>query len=353
MTTELRYMPCTEFEISVHGYVDGELAQPDVKSLLVHIELCDGCRGAVDSLRQQIRMHQGASDLEKIDAPLGGFEKDSFFARLSDRLVESNLARVAALLYELGKAYYLAGNDSKLMMFLHRKAVALERAGAEGRRLVKETIDLAARATSVPRRTTQSLKRTSQLFRGRDGARNSKSTRIGVRSGRTALDNARHFLEECLILAEDHAAARLYLGAYFVRIDRPEEAIAEYQKILALPKLDKLLRVMTLQSLGNAYGYRCDYGKAVECFEQIRTLGHVENDPKFFTIHLSLAMFYAKLERFDRSAAAFGELLTRFPNKLAEVRATLEHAEVFRTLLRSRTRFRNELLERYPVLFAG
>src|SRR5690349_9865187 len=118
MTTELRYVPCVDFEASVHAYVDGELSQPDSKTLLVHLELCDGCRDTMEGLRRSIRVHRSAADFEKIASE---FDKDSFFARLSGSLFTSNLSRLATLLYELGKAYFVAGNDSKILAVLQRK----------------------------------------------------------------------------------------------------------------------------------------------------------------------------------------------------------------------------------------
>lgn len=348
MSVELRFMPCVEFELSIHEFVDGELAQTDSKSLLVHLELCESCRTAIESLRQQIRVHRDSVDLQKIVA---GFDKDAFFKTLSGTLLSSNVERLAVLLYELGKAYFVSGNDSKLVTFLQRKAVSIARASAEGRRLARETADLAVRSGGAPRKTAQSLRRTQQMFRGRETAR--KGVRIGASSGRTALDNARRLLEECLILSPDHGAARLYLGVYFHRVDRPDEAIAEYLRILALTNLDPTLRVMTLQAMGNAYAYQKDYVRAIQYFEEIRRFGAVEKDPKFFTILVSLAMFYAKTGQLEKSTAAFGELVTRFPSKVSEARVTLEKAEVFASLLRSHASFRNDLARRYPVLFAG
>lgn len=348
MSVELRFMPCVEFELSIHEFVDGELPQPDSKSLLVHLELCENCRTSIESLRQQIRVHRDSVDFEKI---VSGFDKDAFFKTLSGTLLSSNVERMATLLYELGKAYFVSGNDSKLVTFLQRKAVSIARASAEGRRLAKETADLAVRAGGAPRKTAQSLRRTQQMFRGRETAR--KGARIGASSGRTSLDNARRFLEECLILSPAHAAARLYLGVYFHRVDRPDEAIAEYRRILDLPNLEPTMRVMTLQALGNAFAYQKDYPRAIEYFEEIRRTGIVEKDPKFFTILVSLAMFHAKVGQLEQSTAAFGELVTRFPSKVAEARATLEKAEVFCSLLRSHASFRNDLVRRYPVLFAG
>jgi tetratricopeptide (TPR) repeat protein len=344
----LRFMPCAEFENAVHEYVDGELDQADGRGLLVHLELCDGCREAIEAVRKQIRIHNDASlDRDRV----AGFDPARGLAKLESRLVDGNLERVAALLYELGKAYFVAGNDSKLAAFLLQKRAPIERTRAEGRRLVRETEDLTKRSGLVARRTAENLKRSSALFRGRESA--GKGARVGAPSGRTSLDNARRFLEECLILAPGHAHARLYLGVYFHRIDRPDEAIAEYEKVLAIEGLEPMMRVMALQALGNASAYRRDYERAIAYFEEIRSLGVVERDPRFFTVLVSLAMFHAKVGRLERSSALFGEMVGKFPDRVKDARATLEQAEVFRTLLRTQSRFRDELESRYPMLFAS
>ena len=350
MTVELRFMPCGEFEQSIHEFVDQELAPPDIKSLLVHLELCGGCSDAVESLRRQVRAHQDADELQAV---LATFDGSAFETNLYSTLLTANLERLTSLLYELGKAYFHAGNDSRLISFLHKKAVAIERSQAEGRRLVKETAGLAGKAGRAPRKVSQSIRRSDQLFRGR------RAGRIGSRTGRGPLDNARRYLEECLILQPEHPQARIYLGYYFVRVDRPEEGLSEYRKLLSNEDLSISMRVMGLQAMGNAHAYRLDYDRAIECFEEILTLGVLsgtngtEADPRFFTVLLSLAMFHAKQGRFSRSAETFGELVERFPQMLERARTMLEQAGVFRTLLSQQEGFRSELLRRYPMLFAS
>lgn len=348
MTTQLRYIPCATFESAIHAYVDGELAQTDVKNLVVHLETCDGCRDTIEAVRRQVRLHQ---DAVEIDRAVAGFEKNAFFTKLNAQLVGGNLERLAQLLYELGKAYFLAGNDSRLVAFIHRKAVAIERAHGEGKRLTRETRELATKAGTVARPVAQSIDRAQRLFRS--SPTQSRAGRIGVRSGRGALDNARRFLEECLILRPTHVPARLYLGYWFIRVDRPVEAIEEYRKVLAQPGLEPMYRAMALQAIGNAHAYRRDYKKAIRAFEEIVTIEPVARDNRFFTIPLSLAMFHSKLARFDRAFEWFGKLIEAFPTKVREARAVLDQAEEFRALLERDRDFRSELQVRYPVLFAG
>ncbi|MFH0946326.1 MAG: hypothetical protein V2A76_14090, partial [Planctomycetota bacterium] len=315
-----------------------------MKSLLIHLELCECCGQAVDLLRRQVRAHQDAAEFQEV---LSSFDKDSFFEKLNGSLLATNLDRLSGLLYELGKAYFHAGNDSRLISYLHKKTESIERSRAEGRRLVKESSGIARQAGGSPRKVGQSMRRADQLFRGR------RAGRIGSKTGRNPLDNARRFLEECLILNPSHPQARIYLGYYFVRVDRPEEGLREYRKLLSLPNLPKSMRVMTLQAMGNAHAYRLEYEKAIECFDLIVTEGVLDNDSRFFTVLLSLAMFHAKLGKFDRSSETFGDLVERFPQMVERARDMLEQAEVFRSLLAQHATFRTELLRRYPMLFAG
>ena len=65
MSVDLRFMPCAEFELSVHEYVDGEISQADSQGLLVHLELCDRCGDAVDMIRRQVRVHKDALEAEE------------------------------------------------------------------------------------------------------------------------------------------------------------------------------------------------------------------------------------------------------------------------------------------------
>ncbi len=351
---ELRYMPCAEFEQQIHDYVDRELSQADSKNLVVHLELCDECRDSMEALRRNIRAHCATSSGDAdVDAEIAAFDSTKFFAGLSTTLLSGNLDRLAELMYELGKAYFLAGNDARLVTFVHRKAVSIERARAEGERLAKETGNLSNTSDKKTKDSRRDLRRARDMFRSGGTARSVRATRLGARSGRASLDNARRFLEEAVILRPEHVQARLYLGVYFQRIDRPVDAIAQYRKILARTELDRTVRAMTLQALGNAYAYQRDYKRAIRCFDDILATGIVDDDPRFFTVLVSLAMFNAKLEKFDRSAEFFGRLVERFPAKVSEARRTLERASEFRGLLAKRSQFRNDLLKRYPILFRG
>src|SRR5690606_14664029 len=219
---------------------------------------CEPCRHAVELLRKQVRIHQESVELGRVADAL---DQNAFLRRLHGRLIDENLERMAQLFYELGKAYFLAGNDSKMRLYVHKKAISIERARAEGRRLVKETSELATR-TSPTRQAASSLQRAGDLLRG-------KRKLPDPRPSRTALDNARRFLEECLILSHDHTAARIVLGQYFVRVDRPDEAIVEFRKVLAVQSAPAAHRAIALQNLANAYSLRRDYDKVVECYEEI------------------------------------------------------------------------------------
>lgn len=348
MTVELRFMPCAEFELALHEYVDGEISSADSQGLLVHLELCEQCSDAVEMIRNQVRVHREAIDAEHF---LADFDQQGFFANLNARLITTHLDRLSDLFYELGKAYFLSGNDSKITIFLKKKGQSIERLKGEGRQVLKEARSVAERAGTVPRRTRQSLRRADHLFRGRGEASDARpARRVGAR---TALDNARRYLEESLILDPGQAKARYYLGLYFHRVDRPDEAMGEYRKLLAIPDLEPSLRAFALQAMGNAWCYRREYGEAIRCYEQILEERLVDGDARFFHVLVGLAMHHAKAGNFDRSKEVFGELVARHPQRLEDARRLLGQAEVFRALLAEHEAFRTELLDRYPVLFAG
>ena len=347
MTVDLRFMPCVEFEGAIHEFVDDELAQADVKALMVHLELCESCSSAVELVRRQIRAHRDAVGSEEF---LGRFDAGGFFQNLTGELLVGNLERLAELLYELGKAYFLSANDSKLSIFVHKKAMSIERARSEGQRVVKETSALAEKSDGATssRKTRKTLRRTGQLFRRSQ----SRDPKLGQLSGRTTLDNARRFLEEALLLNPELPKARYYLGFYFQRIDRPDEAQAEFRRILSVADLEPSLRALTLQALGNVYYYRADYTNAIHCYEEILTLG-VHEDARFFHVLVGLAMLYAKSADYERSYETFSDLVARFPQKIEEARSTIQKAEVFRAQLQQNAPVWNEFVTRYPMLFAG
>jgi len=347
MTVELRFMPCVDFELSIHEFVDGEISELDASGLVVHLELCDDCRSAVELLRKQVRVHQESVEFGQM---ADAFDKNAFLRRLHGTLVDTNIERLAGLFYELGKAYFVSGNDSKMRLYLHKKAVSIERTRAEGRRIVKETAAIAVKAADVrAERKAKSLKRADDLLSGKNKLR----SRPSARSGRTTMDNARRFLEECLILQPSHSAARIYLGMYLARVDRLDEAAAEYQKLLSDRDVSKEHRVHALLNLSNVYGMRREYDRAVECFEELLQSDSLGSSSKFFHVTVSHAMFLAKLGHTDRCTEAFDRLVANYPDRVPEARAILDRARVFRQLLDERKPFRIELERRYPTLFAG
>lgn len=345
MSVDLRFMPCAEFELSLHEYVDGEMDGADAQGLLVHVELCDRCGNAVDMIRRQVRVHKDALDA---DAFLADFDQQGFFTDLNAELLSGNLTHLAELFFEMGKAYFLAGNDSKLTIFLRKKARSIDRLKGDGRRLLKETRTVAERAgPKKAAKAHKSLRKADQLFRGRDASPTHE------RGGPKSLDNARRYLEEALILEPNHAKARYYLGLYFHRVDRPEEAMAEYRRLLVMSDQEPALRAFTLQAMGNAWCFQRNYAEAIKCYEQILEERLVGDDPRFFHVLVGLAMHHAKAGNFERSKEVFGELVVKYPQRLEDARRTLAHAEVFRRLLAEHESFRSDLLDRYPVLFAG
>lgn len=346
MTDMTRYVPCDEFEERIHAFVDGETSEPDARTLLIHLELCPPCREALEVVRQSVRLHREADWAEEVTA---AFDAAGFFGDLVDRLVEDNLKRLADLFYQLGKAYFIAGNDSFLKLYLHKKAISLEKARAESRRLERETEQLVKRKDSLAkrdRRSLRALERARRLLRRRP-------VRRGRGFGRLALVEARRFLRECLAIDPSHHAAHIAYAMVLVRAERLDDAAEQYRRLLRRDDLQGAHRVLAWQHLGNLHGMRRHYDEAVRCYEAALEAGLPADDDRFFHIWLGLAMFRAKKGDFDGSEAAFERLVRDFPQKLTDAKSFLDQAPLFQSLLETRRSFGHRLRRRYPMLFAG
>src|SRR5262245_18530795 len=95
---------CARFEADLSAFVDGERTSLEGADIASHVEECDGCRAFVNALDGMSRLHLfGAA--ERGELPSG----TELFGDFTRRLLEDHRQKLAALLYELGKALVAAG----------------------------------------------------------------------------------------------------------------------------------------------------------------------------------------------------------------------------------------------------
>jgi anti-sigma factor RsiW len=73
-------LACIELVNMISDYVDGDLNEDQQKSVEEHLEVCDGCRAALDQFQTVIRLagRLTAADVARIDA----LDRDRLMAAL-------------------------------------------------------------------------------------------------------------------------------------------------------------------------------------------------------------------------------------------------------------------------------
>ena len=50
--------PCLQIQVDLSAMFDGELDAPSVRRVMVHSDVCPSCRGFLDGIRSQVRLHR-------------------------------------------------------------------------------------------------------------------------------------------------------------------------------------------------------------------------------------------------------------------------------------------------------
>jgi tetratricopeptide (TPR) repeat protein len=343
---------CVAFERDINLFIDHELPAADTPLLVEHLESCGPCRDYVDDLRELASLHRelrGPSGDDGSDAAVADLvDRHALFASITKTLLLDKREELVRLLYELGKAYVLAGNEAAAAQ--RRRSVLPVNAPVDvrgtverGRRLAREGEALSGVADAEG----PALRSSGSLFR--------RSRRLFVapaRAGAGALANGHRLLLEALQLRPDFDEARLYLGFHHMLVGRYDRARLEFRRVYRQGR-DPVHRMMALQFLGNVYSSGGDYRRAIECYEEVVASGLVEVEPRFFTSLVNLAVSCAKAGLGERCVSSFTDLVARFPSRVEHVRALLARKQAFLDLLARKTDLRDSLRRQVPGLFAA
>jgi tetratricopeptide (TPR) repeat protein len=340
---------CVAFEHDINLFVDHELPEGDSPRLVEHLDACPACHNYLDDLRELAGVHRLLDGDGEVDAALEAVvDKHSLFASITRTLVVDKRNELARLFYELGKAYVLAANRAAAAsqarsVLTVRRPVDIRSGSEAGRRAAREGEALCA-ATSVQ---ADSVRVSGSLFR-----RSRKLFGAPARVGGDALANGHRLLQEALTLRPDMDEARLYLGFHHMLCGRYDRARIEFRRVYRRGS-DPVHRLMALQFLGNVYSTQLDYGRAIECYEEVVSSGLIEKEPRFVTSLVNLAVSCAKAGYGARCVEVFSDVVNRFPARLDQVRILLSRKEGFRTLLQSQATLHAELRRQVPALFAA
>jgi tetratricopeptide (TPR) repeat protein len=326
---------CEDFESDISAFVDGELEQLDHDRVVKHLDSCKACNRFAHMLKGLVAVHKDAEGAERL---IDEMDPQGQFAEIARKLLEENQGKLAGICYELGKSYLLAGSGKTGVVLLKRRPLAIPRLKARGRSLNQQVAKLAEQAGV---RSSLNMPRKRGLFED------------PLAVGNRALDTARGYLEATLKIQPGHLEARLYLGHYFRQVGRTDMARQQFRRVLTLAPSGEA-RLMALVKLGLTYSFERRYQKAIECFLTVwAALGpRGDRQLKLATL-MNLAIFNAKIERYEQSTHYFGLLLRHFGREVTNVRKLLAEQHGFKDLLRTRTVFHQDLRKRYPLLFAS
>jgi hypothetical protein len=124
---------CESFQLDLSCLVDGELDEAAAARAMLHLEGCDECRAFFQDTRNCVQLHLDMADPDRLLARLSTLTgRDIASEAKGIELVH----RLATILYQLGKAYVLAGTNPGSTQRVFDAAAPVEPTQTRGRGFV-------------------------------------------------------------------------------------------------------------------------------------------------------------------------------------------------------------------------
>jgi tetratricopeptide (TPR) repeat protein len=338
---------CARFEADLTALADGERTSVDGVLISAHVASCDGCRAYVNALAGLSRLHLFGETDAAGELPNG----TEMWGDLTRRLLDDNCAKLAALLYELGKALVAAGlrtsADLRGVQLFARKPGSIRQLSTRGQALFRQHRDLAERATRTEGETLHTRR---SLF--------PKSEPAGADEALGAFEAGRACLEQCLRLEPERHEARIYLAKYFSvsgRYDRARQLLRVVLHSKGGGEEGEKLKFFALQQLSRVYSMTRQFERAVELEREVlERAERAGNDLYQAAALTNLSIYCVKLGRLEEAEAAIQRLATTHSERLEEVTVpAYRRARDFKQALLRHRSFLSRLRGRYPSLFSS
>ena len=324
---------CESFQVDLSCLVDGELDERAAGRAMLHLETCDECRDFFDQTRHCLQLHLDMADPDRMLARISTLTgADLTLASPHESRAIEAVHRLSTILYQLGKAYVLAGTQAGWAVRVFEQAVPVEPTQTRGRGFVDGVLSGGE----------------SELggvdWRHARGILNGRLKRIA-----SPLEKGRKLLEEAIAVDGSHEEARLYLAYLHAHEGRTIQAFEEYRELFRTA-VDENNRGHAAMQLGLLHGSQGNYRRALVCFRWVTVSGLSRRDPRFFVAHFDVGLYHALLGDDDRALARFRQLLDLYPDRLPEVSVFFANEESLREILENRPGFAERLVERCPEL---
>ena len=332
---------CESFQLDLSCLVDGELDQEAAHRAMLHLESCGDCKSFFDETRRCLGLHLDMADPDRmlarfsllVGADVSGVSGEDGASR-EVRGIEL-VQRLVAILYQLGKAYVLAGTQPGSATRVFEAAVPVEPAQTQGRGFVDGVI-----AGGDADLGGVDWQRAHGILNGQ------------LKKVSSALEKGKKLLEEALEVDASHEEARLYLAYLHAHEGRTIKAAEGYREVFRTA-IDENNRGHAAMQLGLLHGSQGDYRRALACFRWVTISGLPRRDARFYVAHFDVGLYYALLGDDERALQGFRTLLDRHPDRLAELLELFAREETLREVLETRPKLARALAVRCPELFQG
>src|SRR5262245_18489333 len=309
--------------------LDGELDAPSVRRVMVHSDVCHSCRGFLDGIRSQARLHRSLRGIEVVAAH--GSETPA--GRLFQQLTE-NRHKLGRILYELGRGFVLMGLSADFSREIAKEPVPVPDMAMKGRNFVDEM----TRWAHGQGQSDGEWVAATELFEH------------GLHTPAENLAKGQRLLSECLALTPDHHEARIYLGLVHHVRGQLSLARRQFADVIAGTD-DPVMRGFALLNLGNVHLHEGDPEGAIELLQQLVASGVIRGNPRFGMASFNLALAFGLLGRFQESHHWVERLHNEMPHKRLLVARELTRRSQFVHLLRNHPEVEGWLAKSFPAWF--
>jgi len=313
--------------VDLSAMLDGELDAPSVRRVLVHSDACPSCRGFLEGIRDQVRLHRELAAADADPAPSARAK------RLRAQLTE-NRRKLARILYELGRCFVLMGLSPDFSREVAKEPVPVPDMAMRGRNLLDEVARL------EPGGEGGDWVSAKALLDGR------------LSSPAESFAKGQRLLTEALGLDPEAHESRIYLG--LVHHVRGQRALARKQFSFVLANTDdRLMRSYALLGLGTMHLDEGDHEGAVQLLQQVVDSGVVGEQPRLGMAYFNLGLAYGMKGEFAECLRWFRRLHDELPHRRTQVARELDRRSLFLHLLRAHPEVHGAFARTLPNWFPG
>ncbi|MFK5955726.1 MAG: zf-HC2 domain-containing protein [Planctomycetota bacterium] len=314
---------CAGFQRELSALLDGQVPERHARRTMAHLEACTDCGEFFHAIRLQALAHRDLAVPGSLSRRLRRLPGKDLFRGLTDSEI---VRRLATTLYELGKAYALAGTDGEYLMRIAEEPVEIDSfengEAAEAAKIAQES-----------------------------GACDSRFAHL-VGETECHLEKARGFLEEALSLKPRFAEARIYLGFVYQAEKKPDQAEAEFLEVFL--NTDRLLnRAHAAIQLGMIHDRTKNHLRAIRYYRWVVSSGLLEHQPEFAFVLYNIAVEHLSLDQPRKALPLLGLIRNEYGDLWPMVVEWLLGSPELLEALQADQACRNHLEQLEPAFFAA